>query len=275
VFFQSEAQVVIPDGVIQRGIVVPATPGYVDMTYNLAVTRNATRFVAFPCFGRYDWCVNSGSPPNFQEPWNNTCCLSWVTGLSKSTCGAYYATPRTYYFTMRGLVGQSWSADPEKAAVFDFLVYDNATGLLDVILPIPGNDGVLVPTVVQPSSRRAPMTIVIQFTGTTNPLDTYTLWRYDGIITQNSDTGYLLTACGVERYMTVVDPSLIEMTQNGNEFTISASGFDQEASVTLAVVVERPNGYKAAYASVLVNSASFIVPSFFMVLVMAFAVLFM
>lgn len=86
---------------------------------------------------------------------------------------------------------------------------------------------------------------------------------YDGVI--EADSGWRYTACGIkvlnfgrkftfQSVFTRMESNEYNVTQDGQSFTYSVGGLQYNKQLTFAVVVERLNGYVAAYEAVVFNS---------------------
>jgi len=250
---------------VLEGVSVPSGSVNNSVQYSYTQTFNTTilGFVLYPCFGNLEWYLSLTSPAVNKD--KSTCYNMLNKGDTEDSCGplTLVTAPTTYFIQVNGF--NSWVTHPWQSAKFDMLVYNNVT-LFGNIIPEPGSDGSLTPSITKSSSTNDPINITFSWTTTGVEGDSYSVYQYQG--PNPLLAGYYpYTACGVREYMKLLNSSTdYELSTSGSTMTAKLVNYPQKTEYHIGVVVSRPGGYSVAYQPLVINGGTGIIPSMILVI---------
>jgi len=214
-------------------------------------------FTLFPCFGQQDYFIGYEFMPDPSKT-NNSCSLSF-DGYERKRYSCSLPNPaNNTQFNVLVIGKGQYSGSSDYSAKFDFLV-DQSSTQYDSVVPTPGNNGQLQASLLSGLKKGQKQQLTLIWTGTGNAADKYTVYTYDSLI--GSQSGYTYaTGCGVKFFMKARTDLTIE--KNGENYKAILGDLDPNAAFAVTVVVDRDNGYNAAYSAVLVNGGASLTSSF-------------
>jgi len=214
-------------------------------------------FTWFPCEGKMDFSVSS---PRFGD---RTAPNTESTSVTfKSLSYQQVNAGDTFSIT----ITNKWSSG---SSIFNLEATTSSINTIE-----PGNDGKISTSFTDGKS-----TFKIEWTGTGEDSDTYSVWGSSTPYQGSSDFGQLLSACGVEDWMELI-ASDSEVSNNGNTFSydIDLSNPNIPTKGSFTVIVSRAGALDGVYNIVTskgVSGASILeIPKVVMFLLAAFLVAF-
>jgi len=237
-------------GKVQRGFVVPSDTLTRYLYYNPPVIYPILNFTLFPCYGSLNWYLNINSVPVPNV--NNSCVLPWNPNVKKTWCAPTPYNGTVFNILAQGI--QTYSGAPLASAKFDMAIFLTEDSF-DLQVPSPGGSGKLTGSLLDNVKKGERQQLSLQWIGTGNPNDTYTVYQYDNGANPISDSsGFIQTSgCGILEFMTPV--AGLDIKNDGNQLSTTVSDLDPEEEFLFAVLVQRSGGYLNSYKVLRVNDS--------------------
>jgi len=242
-------------GIQAVNVTIPTSTG--NTTVSVAIGPTNTTVLVVHCFGEINFYYGGDSPPTTE---NYTLKHLWSDG---GATDQYFAVSNLANGTAYILAVCVNKYSPVCAS-FD-LLYFIAPTLIQDFFPFPPIPSI---TATESSSQQSG---TATFNKTGNSADSYSLYY----TTSSPPTGYYpSTACGLRSYVNALTGAQGNVTSNTSYSETVSLSFKSSTRLTLAVVVDRQGGYSSVYNTITFNSASSLIPSLVVLLVIGFISLF-